>query len=81
MVGLKQRRKLQNLHILTIVEDYEETRVRWDKWSSWFFSRPSDRRACGVQVCREISEKSGRDVALTSVYVSTGLLLPKSEHS
>ena len=59
---------LQNPHILTIVEDMRKREYLGQMELMVLLAaiRPAS-DAYGVQICREISEKSGREVALASV--------------
>ena len=76
--------KLQNIYIFTIVEDMRKREYRQMELMVFLAAiRPAD-DAYGVQICREIFEKSGREVALASVYAALerletkGLLIPPS---
>jgi PadR family transcriptional regulator, regulatory protein PadR len=62
---------LQNPHILTIVEDMRKREYLGQMELMVLLAaiRPAS-DAYGVQICREISEKSGREVALASVYAA-----------
>jgi PadR family transcriptional regulator, regulatory protein PadR len=62
---------LQNIHIFTIVEDMRKREYlgQMELMVLLAVIRPGG-DAYGVQICREISEKSGREVALASVYAA-----------
>jgi DNA-binding PadR family transcriptional regulator len=62
---------LQNFYILTIVEDMRKREYLGQMELMVLLAaiRPAS-DAYGVQICREISEKSGREVALASVYAA-----------
>jgi PadR family transcriptional regulator, regulatory protein PadR len=62
---------LQILHIFAIVEDMRKREYLGQMELMVLLStiRPGS-DAYGVQICQEISEKSGRDVALASVYAA-----------
>jgi PadR family transcriptional regulator PadR len=65
------RAYLQNLYIFTIVEDMRKREYLGQMELMVLLAtiRPGS-DAYGVQICREISEKSGREVALASVYAA-----------
>jgi PadR family transcriptional regulator PadR len=62
---------LQNIYIFTIVEDMRRREHLGQMELMVLLAAicPAG-DAYGVQICREISEKSGRDVALASVYAA-----------
>jgi DNA-binding PadR family transcriptional regulator len=62
---------LQNPNILTIVEDMRKREYLGQMELMVLFAtiRPAS-DSYGVQICREIAEKSGREVALASVYAA-----------
>src|ERR1700733_10719384 len=62
---------LQNVDIITIVEDMRRREYLGQMELMVLLAaiRPAG-DAYGVQICREISEKSGREVALASVYAA-----------
>jgi PadR family transcriptional regulator PadR len=62
---------LQNIYIFAIVEDMRrrEHLGQMELMVLLAAIRPAG-DAYGVQICREISEKSGRDVAFASVYAA-----------
>jgi PadR family transcriptional regulator, regulatory protein PadR len=62
---------LQNPNILTIVEDMRKREYLGQMELMVLFAtiRPAG-DSYGVQICREIAEKSGREVALASVYAA-----------
>jgi PadR family transcriptional regulator, regulatory protein PadR len=63
--------KLPNRYIFVIVEDMRKREYLGQMELMVLLSaiRPAS-DAYGVQICREISEKSGREVALASVYAA-----------
>ncbi len=63
--------KLQNIYIFTIVEDMRKREYLGQMELMVLLAaiRPAG-DAYGVQICREIFEKSGREVALASVYAA-----------
>jgi PadR family transcriptional regulator PadR len=65
------QRQLQNLDILAIVEDMRKREYLGQMELMVLLAaiRPAS-DAYGVQICREISEKSGREVSLASVYAA-----------
>lgn len=62
---------LQNYNILTIVEDMRKRKYLGQMELMVLLAaiRPGG-DAYGVQICREISEKGGREVAIASVYAA-----------
>src|SRR5271170_2111669 len=69
--GVRQSRLLPNLYIFTIIEDMRKREFLGQMELMVLLAtiRPGS-DAYGVQICREICEKGGREVALASVYAA-----------